>query len=121
MRRSVPLRELVERARPRLSLITADGSGQGYAFPHDIAMELLREALEKLATKGPAAARSHDWVLGIHYTGADQLFDDGNQTPLGSIAVVISSTGNKFELWRFQDRANQPVDLSSAMRYRGPI
>jgi hypothetical protein len=104
--------ELVELIRPRLTLVSSAGGGGKYNFPHTVAQESVREALEAIASTG--AAHKPDYELGIHYTCAR---DSAGQT-LGSIAVVMSPTGRKRALWRFGDSADAPVDLSRARLYR---
>jgi len=90
--------ELVERIRPGLSLISCGKAGGRYGFPHQLAVEAIREALVPTVTSG--AARDPDHMLGIHYT--NQLDADGN--PLGSIAVLLSPRrGSTLRLWRFGD------------------
>ena len=41
--------ELVERIKPRLTIVSSTGGGRKYGFPHDIAQEILREALDPQA------------------------------------------------------------------------
>ncbi len=105
--------ELVELIKPGLSLISCAAGGGRYHFPHTVAQESVREALEAIATTGAPHRPDHE--LGIHYTGSDDT--DGN--PLGSIAVVMSPTGRKRNLWRFGDLPGQPLDLGRARLYAG--
>jgi hypothetical protein len=104
--------ELVELIKPRLTLISSAGGGGRYNFPHTVAQESVREALEAIATSG--AAHKPDYQLGIHYTCAR----DSAAEPLGSLAIVISPTGRKRELWRFGDTPDQAIELSEARRYQ---
>ena len=90
------------------------GGGGKYNFPHTVAQESVREALEAMALRG--GERSRDYDLGIHYTSAT----DSNEQPLGSLAVVISPTGKKRNVWRFGDRPRESVDLGRARLYRAP-
>jgi beta-lactamase superfamily II metal-dependent hydrolase len=90
--------ELVERIRPQLSLISCGKAGGRYGFPHQLAVEAIREALVPTVTTG--AARDPDHMLGIHYT--NELDAAGN--PLGSIAILVSPRrGSTLRLWRFGD------------------
>lgn len=104
--------ELVEAIDPGLSLISSVPGGGEYNFPHILAQEAVREALDPVSSTD----RKHkeDWVLGIHYTGARD--EDGK--PLGTIALVIPPTG-KITMWRFGDKPDVDVDLKSARRYTG--
>ena len=104
--------ELIEAVDPGLSLISSVPGGGEYNFPHILAQEAVREALDPVSSTG----RQHkdDWELGIHYTGARD--EDGKQ--LGTIALVIPPTG-KITMWRFGDKASDDVDLAGARRYKG--
>jgi Predicted hydrolase (metallo-beta-lactamase superfamily) len=106
--------ELVELIEPDLTLISSAGGGGKYNFPHTVAQESVREALEALASTGKP--HSPDYDLGIHYTSAA----DTREAPLGSIAIVISPTGRKRHLWRFGDRPSENLDLSNARMYEAP-
>jgi hypothetical protein len=104
--------ELVELIKPRLTLISSAAGGGKYNFPHTVAQESVREALEAIASTGAPHRPDHE--LGIHYTSAS----DSDARPLGSLAVVISPTGRKRRLWRFGDASmggstSVPPDSSS--------
>jgi hypothetical protein len=103
--------ELVELIRPRLTLISSAGGGGKYNFPHTVAQESVREALEAIASTG--AVHKPDHELGIHYTCAR----DSADKPLGSMAIVMSPTGKKRQLWRFGDSPDDPINLGQARRY----
>jgi hypothetical protein len=103
--------ELVEEMSPSLSFVSSVGGGGSYNFPHLVAVEALREAVETTAKSG--AAHKPDHVNGIHYTCAKDT--DGKL--LGSMALVMSPTGGKRELWRFGDGPTGRVDLTAARRY----
>jgi beta-lactamase superfamily II metal-dependent hydrolase len=105
--------ELVELIKPALSLISCASGGGRYHFPHTVAQESVREALEAIATTGAAHKPDHD--LGIHYTASS----DTDERILGSIAVVMSPTGRKRNLWRFGDRADEPLPLERGRLYLG--
>jgi Metallo-beta-lactamase superfamily len=100
--------ELIERMGPQLALISSVGGGGKYGFPHALATEAIREALQSTTTKG--TARLADCDLGIHYTAA---LEDGLR-PLGSVAVVVPPRrGAKLRLWRFGDASDDKVDLAA--------
>jgi hypothetical protein len=103
--------ELVELVKPRLTLISSAAGGGKYNFPHTVAQESVREALEAIASSGAAHRPDHE--LGIHYTCAR----DSDDRPLGSLAVVISSTGRKRRLWRFGDLPSERIELGAARLY----
>jgi hypothetical protein len=103
--------ELVEMIRPRLTLVSSAPGGGRYNFPHTVAQESVREALEALASRGATHRPDHE--LGLHYTCAS----DTTGAPLGSIAIVSSPSGRKRRLWRFGDRPSEPVDLTQARRF----
>jgi beta-lactamase superfamily II metal-dependent hydrolase len=102
--------ELVERIRPQASLISSVAGGGEFNFPHLLAQEALREALQP--TTSSRAPRQKDWDLGIHYTGAV----DTDEARLGSIGVVVPPSGD-IQVWRFGDRASQAVDLAGGRRF----
>lgn len=113
--------ELVERANPSVSLVSCQAGTRGHAFPHLVAIEQLREALQPIATG--KAKRKRDWELGIHYTGASVEGIRGRPMPLGSIAMVLDPTGRKRQIWRFGDETSSYIELprlTNALRYRGP-
>jgi hypothetical protein len=97
--------ELVEQIHPAVSLISSALGGSSYNFPHLVALESIREGLETTTKSGHKHSR--DYELGIHYTCGE----DGGGAPLGSIALVISPTGRKRNLWRFGDKADDYIDL----------
>ena len=103
---------LVEAVSPSLSLVSSVGGGGKYNFPHAVTLDALREGLEATTLKGTPHSPDHD--LGIHYTAAR----DGRGA-LGSIALVVSPTGRKRELWRFRDGPGDDVSLARACRFVG--
>lgn len=116
--------ELVERINPYLSLASLDTPGK-YRFPHEVAIEQLREAIESTAT-GRRERTVPDAHLGI-FTTADTL-DDGAETPLGTIAVRVRPgvrrLSDRYNVWRLQDAARTGIsgdDLANALHYRGPV
>ncbi len=103
---------LVEAVSPSLSLVSSVGGGGKYNFPHAVTLDALREGLEATTLKGTPHSPDHE--LGIHYTAAR----DGRGA-LGSIALVVSPTGRKRELWRFRDGPGDDVSLARACRFVG--
>ncbi|MGH3518760.1 MAG: ComEC/Rec2 family competence protein [Haloechinothrix sp.] len=102
--------ELVSRISPKFSLLSCVREGGSYGFPHQVAIEQIREALQAVAVTG--AERKPDHGLGIHYTGAS----DGSRL-LGSIAIVVPPAG-RMRLWRFGDDVTEPVSFASARRWK---
>lgn len=128
--------ELVERIRPWLSLVSSTPDGERYHFPHHLAVEALREAVQP-ATDG-TTVRARDHQLGIHYTCGRLTPHGGGRAPgtggtaaparpMGSIALMISPrrkapTRAGLRMWRFFDAADDDVDLSAGRLltdYRG--
>jgi competence protein ComEC len=103
---------LVEAVAPSLSLVSSVGGGGKYNFPHTVSLEALREGLEATTLKGTPHSPDHE--LGIHYRAGR----DGRGA-LGSIALVVSPTGRKRELWRFRDGPDDDVSLARACRFVG--
>ena len=107
--------ELVERIQPRLSLVSCGREGGAYGFPHQLAVEAIREALRPTVTTG--ARRPPDHTLGIHYT----YTRDSAGAALGSIAVMISPTrGSSLRLWRFGDDPRNDLDLDNGREFPLP-
>jgi hypothetical protein len=104
--------ELVERIRPKLTLVSSTADGARFHFPHQVAQELLREALDPVAGSGRSRDNS-DADLGIFYT-SDR---DSTDERLGSIAVVMSR--GVAQLWRFGDDTDEQVDFAAARRFDG--
>ena len=106
--------ELAERIHPGLALVSSVCGGGKYNFPHVLATEAIREALQKTTTKN--TPRLPDHRLGIHYTGAT-VGSDGTSRCAGSIAVVFSPRrGGRMRMWRFGDGPRQRVDVHTAER-----
>lgn len=98
--------ELVEDITPRVTLFSCGRDKGKYFFPHTITQEIVREALQPIATS-PEDDRKSDLELGIHYTGS-QI--DGGESA-GSIGVLIAPSGRR-QVWRFMDRRDVMVDLA---------
>lgn len=116
--------ELVERIKPYISLASPATPGR-YRFPHEVALEQLREAIEPAAT-GRRQRSASDAHLGI-FTTADVL-DDSASTPLGTIAVRIRPGRrrriDRYTIWRLGDSPSNKITrrrLIDARRYNGPI
>jgi hypothetical protein len=107
--------ELVEQIAPRLSLLSCRGGGGRFNFPHAVALDAVREAVEPIATN-PTGVHSPDHLLGIHSTG-DR---DPAGVPMGSIAVVIGPKADKWNVWRFGDGPDDPMILDDAAAYIPP-
>lgn len=109
--------ELIERIKPRLTLISSVTGGGRYNFPHPVTVEAIREALEPIGTKAKPH-RSPDHDLGIHYTGAHTTHH-GNPQPAGSIAILIPPKRRaRLRLWRLGDEPREPIDVNNARRLR---
>lgn len=104
--------ELVTRIQPTMALVSCSAGGR-YGFPHELALEAIREARLPTASRGGRRPADHD--LGIHYTCA---VSDGNGQPaLGSIALIVSAKrGTPLQLWRFTDEPRDEVRLDRAIR-----
>ena len=103
--------ELVERIRPAVTLVSSERGAGRYNFPHTVAQELIREAIEP--TTSGTRPRSADHELNLFYTSDED--DTGRE--LGSFAVVIPPSGSR-TIWRFTDRASEAVDFSRALEWR---
>ncbi|MPZ73953.1 MAG: hypothetical protein GEU74_12110 [Nitriliruptorales bacterium] len=107
--------ELVERIRPRLTLISSVAGGGRYNFPHPVSVESIREALKPIGTQ-TSATRPDDDELGIYYTGG-LAKSGGRLEPAGSIAVLVPpKRGERLRVWRFGDGPKDRVDLDRARR-----
>jgi beta-lactamase superfamily II metal-dependent hydrolase len=106
--------ELVERISPQYCLISSTGGNGRYGFPHELAVEAIREARQPTTVN--RADRKTDYELGIHYTAA---FDDtGVHRPLGSIALIVPpNPRSRLQLWRLGDKADEPIGLDRARRF----
>jgi hypothetical protein len=107
--------ELVERISPAFTLISSLGTGGSYGFPHSVAQELIREALD--ATTKSGRAHPPDWKLRIFYT-SDLEDTPPTSQALGSIALVMGS-GKKPRMYRFGDRPTDLVKLDNGRRWAG--
>jgi len=103
--------ELIERITPTYSLISSVASGGDYNFPHALAQEALREALQPSTTSG--TPHDPDWDLGIHYTANT----DDSGTALGTMALIVPPNG-KVQIWRFGDAPDAEIDLLQGRRFQ---
>jgi beta-lactamase superfamily II metal-dependent hydrolase len=100
--------ELIERINSKVTLVSSVGGGGEFHFPHTVAQELIREALDP-TTSNPRAHPS-DFDLGIFYTA-----DTDPQGALGSIALVLSPTS--CTMWRFGDSSGGSIDFTKARKW----
>jgi hypothetical protein len=108
--------ELVERIAPRLCLISCTASTGRYGFPHNLALESIREARRPTSTS--RGDRPPDYELGIHYTCA---VDAGSRPrALGSIVLVVpAKRGAALRLLRFGDSSEEDINLRRAREFVG--
>jgi beta-lactamase superfamily II metal-dependent hydrolase len=92
---------------------SATGKTSRHGFPHQTTVDLMREVRHPIART--AAERPCDVDLGIHHTGQWLESISGPAEPAGSVAWVVSATGQT-RLYRFADRVADPVDLDRARR-----
>lgn len=105
--------ELVERIHPRVTVISSVGQGGTHGFPHTVAQELIREALQPIAGSRtvPPPQRESDADLKVFYTG--DLDTAGVR--LGSIAIVLGR--GRSTIWRFGDDTGQAISFQSGRRW----
>jgi hypothetical protein len=106
--------ELVERIAPHYTLISSTAGGSKYNFPHTVTQELIREALDPIAS----TSKSHppDCELGIFYT----CDTDDTGVACGSIAAVMGpgkTPRGRCKLWRFYDAIDDDVKFVNARRW----
>jgi hypothetical protein len=106
--------ELVKRIDPSVTLISSVRTGGSHGFPHTVAQELIREALDPVADSG--GAHKDDWAIGIFYTG-DIEEDPISPRTLGSIALAMGR--GQTRLYRFNDEAGDNIDLRAAREWTG--
>jgi hypothetical protein len=106
--------ELVGRIAPKVTLISCNDHSPQHHFPHRVAQDLVREALEP--TGGVGEPRTPDWDLGMFYTADHD--DRDPPRPLGTIAMRLRPRSR--ELWRLGDGPGDlGFDLGSARRWLG--
>jgi hypothetical protein len=134
--------ELIERCTPTLVLTSSKSHDMNYFFPHDVAQEAMREALQAIAVN--ASPRRLDWALGMLYTAdtiadgafaattsdADDAVKNGSDVQPGAARPAAGRVGGSIALvgrppvdlamWRFCDPADRNVVLDNALRYLGP-
>ena len=105
--------ELVERVRPKISLVSSVGGAGRYNFPHHLAVEAIREGIEP-TTSGQT--RTPDYDLNILYTSDRR--GPRSKEPLGSIALIIPARRRRdLTVWRFRDEPRDDIDLSRGLRF----
>lgn len=104
--------ELVERMRPSLMLVSSVAGAGRYNFPHTVAQDVIREAVDP--TTGSGAAHKADWELGMFYTSDT----DDTGDALGTIGLVMSK--GKWTMWRFGDAPNDAIDLTNGRKWDRP-
>ena len=100
--------ELVGRINPTVSIISSAATNTSHAFPHVVAIEQLREALQPIAGSGGARARKPDTSLGVYCT-ADALDNNGTIDALGTIAAVVPQSGHRIDIYRLGDRPGERI------------
>jgi beta-lactamase superfamily II metal-dependent hydrolase len=106
--------ELLERIKPRVTVVSCAPGSPRYHFPHDLAQEILREARDPQAGSGAARTKG-DWQLGIFYT-ADV---DTGERLLGSVVTLVEH-GRNPQVWRLGDAPTDTLDrthLTKARRF----
>jgi hypothetical protein len=106
--------ELVERIAPTLTLVSSVAEGGKYNFPHSVAQDLIREALEPSTSK-TNFTRGPDYELNMFYTSDTCKENGGEPTTLGSIAIVMNL--KEITLWRFCDTSREAVDFTKARKW----
>jgi beta-lactamase superfamily II metal-dependent hydrolase len=99
--------ELIERINPTLTFVSCSGGSGSYGFPHTLAQDVIREAIQRTASSD--AERKKDHELGIFYTSDVR---GPRKDILGSMAIVVRSNGD-WVLWRFGDSPSGPIDFTS--------
>jgi beta-lactamase superfamily II metal-dependent hydrolase len=102
--------ELVERIHPSVTVVSSVGKGGSYGFPHTVAQEVIREALQPIAGSRGNPVRKTDAELSFFYTA-----DSDGTDALGSIAIVLGK--GKTAIWRFCDSVAEAIDFSKARRW----
>lgn len=111
--------ELVERIGPRITLVSSDNTKSRWNFPHTVTQEIIREALDPLASKKDPPARKDDYDLKLFYT-CDMMGNGGGVArPLGSIALLLGPQDCR--MWRFGDGPAERVDLSGGFRWKSTL
>jgi hypothetical protein len=103
--------ELVERIKPRVTIVSSTSSGKAYGFPHTVSQMLIREALDPVAgtvdPQGNVRDHKSDEDLNLFYT-CDTTNAAGGANA-GSFGVIIR--GRRLRLWRFFDDIDDDIDL----------
>ena len=107
--------ELMERVHPGLCLVSSVGGAGRYNFPHELALDSIREGMEP-TTSGQRRTPDHD--LAVLYTSDRRGIR--SRTALGSIAVMIPpKKGSGLGVWRFEDEPGDLIELKKkALRFK---
>lgn len=112
--------ELIERIKPEVTIVSSTGGGTKYGFPHTVAQEAIREALDPVAGKPDPVTglpREHkkdeDLRGGLFYTS--DTTTAATNPDAGSLAIILN--GRRRELWRFGDSAGQAIDLTNGHQW----
>lgn len=108
--------ELVERIAPKVTLISSMGGGGQFNFPHGVAQDLIREAIDATTKSGRAHPQDYERPMNIFYTSDTEK---GTSKPLGTIGLVMSTDG--CSMWRFVDEPENDMNLSAARRWTTDI
>lgn len=108
--------ELVSRIAPKLTIVSCGDHSPQHHFPHRVAQDLVREALQP--TGGVGQPRDSDADLGLFYTA--ERDDHDPPRPLGTIAVRLRPRVR--EVWRLGDAPGDlGFDLGQARRWTGTV
>jgi beta-lactamase superfamily II metal-dependent hydrolase len=108
--------ELIEAVKPTVSIVSCGHSGGKYQFPHEVALEQIREAINARSSQ-PGVAHTLDDELVIAFTGSQ--LSAGAKGPAGSVCVLCPLEGEP-TVWRLLDGVDDPIDLDAARRIRKP-
>lgn len=103
--------ELVERVNPKVTLVSSVAEQGQFNFPHTVAQDLIREAIDPTEGLG-GHPDDFESEMNVFYT-ADE--DSSNKT-LGTIGLVMSV--DACSMWRFTDAPDQVVDFANARRWK---
>jgi beta-lactamase superfamily II metal-dependent hydrolase len=108
--------ELVEAISPKISIVSCGRSGGKYQFPHEVALNQIREAVNARSST-PGVNHDPDDELVIAFTGSQ--LKDGATGPAGSVCVLCPPKGAP-TVWRMLDDVDDDLDLTKARRVQQP-
>jgi beta-lactamase superfamily II metal-dependent hydrolase len=108
--------ELIEAVSPAVSIVSCGHSGGKYQFPHEVALEQIREAVDARSSQ-PGVAHTLDDELVIAFTGSQLA--DGTKGPAGSVCVLCPLQGEP-TVWRMLDGVEDHIELTAARRIQKP-